>query len=313
MTLQQFVDKYNGKKWDWDNAYGAQCVDLFRFYNKEVLGIPQPKSVNGAKDFWSNYSSDSILNQNFQKITNTPEFISKPGDVMIWNGYYGQWGHIAIVTQADINNFTCLSQNDPTGRETHLKEYTYSKVYGVLRPKVQITQEAMPEKTITIPVSERDNLIERSSRLDGFEKDGFKTVNDVRITVETNEDRIKSLKNNNDNFLREMVTILDPNTSIEIADQDLVKNLAKKVVSEFSNVQSELIKKEKEWQQQEKSLENENHELEKQVGSLKVEIERLLKRVEQVETDLQNYKDKKAESDKIYSFIEAIKKLFERK
>lgn len=28
MTLEEFVKKYNGKKVDYDNAYGAQCVDL---------------------------------------------------------------------------------------------------------------------------------------------------------------------------------------------------------------------------------------------------------------------------------------------
>ena len=134
MNTKEFIEKYNGKYVDFDKNYGNQCVDLFRFYNRDVLDISQPRSVNGAKDFWSNYSSDSILNQNFTKISNTPEFIAEPGDVMIWNGYYGPWGHIAIVTKADINKFTCLSQNDPANRETHLKEYTYSKVYGVLRP-----------------------------------------------------------------------------------------------------------------------------------------------------------------------------------
>lgn len=135
MTLQQFINKYNGTKCDYDGAYGAQCVDLFRFFNRDVLGISQPRGVQGAKDFWSNYDSDPNLNNNFDKIANTPEFIAKAGDVMIWNGWYGPYGHIAIITQADINKFTALSQNDPTNRETHLKEYTYSKVYGVLRPK----------------------------------------------------------------------------------------------------------------------------------------------------------------------------------
>ena len=39
MTLEEFVNKYIGRKVDFDGAYGAQCVDLFRQYNKfgEIL------------------------------------------------------------------------------------------------------------------------------------------------------------------------------------------------------------------------------------------------------------------------------------
>ena len=36
MTLTHFVKKYNGKKVYFDGAFGAQCVDLFRQYNKEI-------------------------------------------------------------------------------------------------------------------------------------------------------------------------------------------------------------------------------------------------------------------------------------
>ena len=30
ITLEEFVNKYNGKKVDADGCFGAQCVDLFR-------------------------------------------------------------------------------------------------------------------------------------------------------------------------------------------------------------------------------------------------------------------------------------------
>jgi hypothetical protein len=34
-----FKNKWNGKRVDYDNASGYQCVDLFKQYMTEVLGI----------------------------------------------------------------------------------------------------------------------------------------------------------------------------------------------------------------------------------------------------------------------------------
>ncbi len=137
MTLEEFVSKYRGRKVDFDGVYGAQCVDLFRFYNLEVLQINQPKGVAGAKDFWTNYDADQNLKTNFVKIPNTPEFVPKAGDVMIWGSQYGQWGHVAIVggKAADIRCFEAFGQNDPLGTACQIKQYNYRGVLGVLRPK----------------------------------------------------------------------------------------------------------------------------------------------------------------------------------
>lgn len=75
MYFRDFMNKYMGKYVDYDGAYSAQCVDLFRQFNKEVLEIAQPRGVNGAKDFWKNYSTDPNLYNNFDKIANTPTFV----------------------------------------------------------------------------------------------------------------------------------------------------------------------------------------------------------------------------------------------
>ncbi len=305
MTLEQFVSKYNGKAVDFDGAYGFQCVDLFRFYNRDVLNIEQPKGVNGAKDFWSNYASDPNLYNNFDKLSNTPEFVPKPGDVMIWNGYYGPYGHIAIVTIADINKFTCLSQNDPTGRETHLKEYTYSKVYGVLRPKVQSTQEFMQiEKKVF------ENLVTKALKLDEFVGAGYPDAQSVTLSIETYTDRINTLKKDHDNFLREMVTIIDPNTVIEIADQDLVKNLAKQLVNEQSTLQTAKAKLEKESAQREKELEEQIYQQEQRLKRFEEDLERLQKGYQQLK--LENDKLKKQKNENNY-FADLIIKLFRKK
>lgn len=127
ILLQEFVDKYKGKGVDFDGHYGFQCVDLYRKYVEEVLGIPQTPSVAGAKDIWDKCPG-------FEKVTNTPDGFPKPGDVMIWGATYGPYGHVAIVVSADVNSFTCFSQNDPTGALSGIKKYSsYKGVVGWLR------------------------------------------------------------------------------------------------------------------------------------------------------------------------------------
>jgi len=139
MHYKDFITKYQGKKVDYDGYYGAQCVDPFRFYCRDVLGIAQPKGVTGAKDFWTNYPTDPNLYNNFDRIANTPDFVPQPGDVWIWTAKYGKYGHVAIESygEASTSTFECLSQNDPIGSQCALKTYKYTNVYGVLRPKNQ--------------------------------------------------------------------------------------------------------------------------------------------------------------------------------
>lgn len=135
VTHQNFIVQNNNKFLDFDNKYGAQCVDLARFYWQEVLGVKQPRGVEGAKDFWANYSTDPNLNQQFDRIVNTPEFVPKAGDTVIWS--MGQYGHIAVVATDDntTSQFTAFSQNDPTGAPCKLVKYNYNNVYGVFRKK----------------------------------------------------------------------------------------------------------------------------------------------------------------------------------
>ena len=64
MKIDEFVKKYNGVKVDFDKVYGAQCVDLFRQYAKEGLGIPEHtgpcSSSGGAKDLFLDYDKMPI-------------------------------------------------------------------------------------------------------------------------------------------------------------------------------------------------------------------------------------------------------------
>ncbi len=136
MKFNEFLNKYNNKHVDYDNAYGGQCVDLFRMYAKEVLEISQPRGVVGAKDFWKNYESDPNLYNNFVRIKNTLSFVPKKGDVAIW--YNGAYGHIAICTgKGDTKFFEVFEQNKPLESVCHIQRENYNGFYGVLRPRNQ--------------------------------------------------------------------------------------------------------------------------------------------------------------------------------
>jgi CHAP domain len=144
MTLQQFIDKYNGGNSDFDFAYGSQCLDLARFYVQEVWGInscvafPQNPNIGGAKHCFTDYPNSLICgNTDVQRTYNSPTNYPNAGDVIIWNeNMGGGYGHIAIVTEANPINFTVLEQNvgngDGEGQDDATKISKYQDYRNVL-------------------------------------------------------------------------------------------------------------------------------------------------------------------------------------
>lgn len=113
MTLDEFVKKNIGKKIDFDGAYGAQCVDLFRQYVKDVLGISEHtgscSTSGGAKDLFLDYAKMPVEKKYFWKITNK-SFV--PGDVLVWNGTEKNvYGHVAIYL-GKLNNDLIVFEQD---------------------------------------------------------------------------------------------------------------------------------------------------------------------------------------------------------
>ena len=93
MSLEDFVKKYIGKKVDFDGAFGAQCVDLFRQYNKEVWGNPHTGAVIGAKDLFLNYEK-MPEEKKYLKIQKFP-FV---GDVAVFDATSNNiFGHVGII------------------------------------------------------------------------------------------------------------------------------------------------------------------------------------------------------------------------
>ena len=96
MKYEQFLTKYCGKKVDFDGAYGAQCVDLFRQYCRDVLDVPHTGAVDGAKDLYEKYADLPVEKKYFTRLTKkaVPEY----GYVAVWGATpTNKYGHVALV------------------------------------------------------------------------------------------------------------------------------------------------------------------------------------------------------------------------
>lgn len=112
MTLNEFVKKYNGKAIDFDKAYGAQCVDLFRQYCADVLEIGHTGSVDGAKDLFLKYDVLSKEKKAFCRIKEQLGAYYKQGDVLVWNATKtNPYGHVAIMICEMSGDFVVFEQN----------------------------------------------------------------------------------------------------------------------------------------------------------------------------------------------------------
>jgi cell wall-associated NlpC family hydrolase len=136
MTLQQFIDKYNGKFIDYGKAYGCQCVDLMRQWISEGLGL-DAYSVPRA-DYAKNIFKSFISSASWTKIINTPTGVPTKGDLVFWNWCWpvtGIAGHVAIFSAGDTNKFISFDQNYPTGSTCRYVNHDYRGVMGWLHKK----------------------------------------------------------------------------------------------------------------------------------------------------------------------------------
>lgn len=122
MTLQEFINKYNGVKLDWDKNSGAQCVDLIKAWASNI-GSPV---IRGNAITWAGA-------QGYMWIKNTPTGVPQAGDIIVWN--YSPYGHVAVCISANIFNIKSFDQNWPTGSPCKIvNHYLYRNVLGWLRP-----------------------------------------------------------------------------------------------------------------------------------------------------------------------------------
>lgn len=134
MTLDEFIAKWSNKQCDYDGAYGTQCMDVWDYYCKEVLGLEDSyiRAYLFASGPIALYKKEL---EAFEKINNTPLNYPKKGDVLIFGPYAGEWGHIVIVTEANPICFKSFEANWPLGSYPHIEKHSYKGVLGWLRFK----------------------------------------------------------------------------------------------------------------------------------------------------------------------------------
>ena len=152
ITLNEFVQKYDGKYLEIDANAPApvlnQCMDLFYFYQMEVLGYPRSEVYRRptAYDVFENGHPD------YEKIYYKPGLVPVHGDVMFWSDQYVKGtGHVAVYIEGNDRSFVSFDQNWPVKSPCHTQGHSYEGVVGWLRHKSIINEEEMTQE-------ERDTL-----------------------------------------------------------------------------------------------------------------------------------------------------------
>lgn len=133
ITLDDFIKNYEGKQIDFDKAFGSQCVDVFRQYCREVLGIKEHTgSVEGAKDLFLNFDKMSLMQKYFEKV-----YTARKGDIVIYNKTSSnKYGHVAIVIYATRKTLVVFEQNGfDQSKGSYITIRTFDNVLGFLRGK----------------------------------------------------------------------------------------------------------------------------------------------------------------------------------
>jgi len=136
MVLGEFVVKYYGKKVDYDGVFGAQCVDLFRQYAKEVWGLPP---LEGLGD-----GGASLLYTNYEKLPLTKKYLDRmqcamkgqpipPGAVVIFGPTAAnKYGHVGICINTEGEKINLLEQDGYKQDGVKIAVWNYDRVLGWL-------------------------------------------------------------------------------------------------------------------------------------------------------------------------------------
>ena len=131
MTVSEFAVKYQGKAVDFDKAFGAQCVDLFRQYCQDVVECPHTGSVEGAKELWERFAETRV--KEFFIRLNAMQ--ARLGDVLIEDATpTNKWGHVSIILAVENGKALVIQQNGISQGGCELAMRSLKGALGILRP-----------------------------------------------------------------------------------------------------------------------------------------------------------------------------------
>lgn len=126
----------NQNEWryhDYDGWYGAQCVDLFNFYNRGFVGGNFIGGVTGAKDIWGN----AAMNKNYVALSGRNR--AQMGDVVVFGSSWGGgYGHVGIVVEDRGGSLRVLNANataQGSRGPTVISTLSKNGMLGYYRPK----------------------------------------------------------------------------------------------------------------------------------------------------------------------------------
>lgn len=106
MTLTTFIRTYVGTKVDYDGKYGAQCVDLYRQYLKDVLDVSQTPAVTGACEIIDNPGTLNVTRE-----SSLADY--SVGDVLVWGpSKSNKYGHVAILVAIYNTKYFVVLEQD---------------------------------------------------------------------------------------------------------------------------------------------------------------------------------------------------------
>nr|DAW96405.1 MAG TPA: CHAP domain protein [Caudoviricetes sp.] len=136
ITFNDWIKQTQGRYWDMDGAYGAQCWDLWAKYCMDLYGASVSDCITPtgyAEGNYTRFPTNAKMAQIFEK--KPADYSPVKGDVAFWNFSSQHTGsHVSIVIEDGVHNgrITVLSQNpNPAQRMT----FDLTAFLGYLHPK----------------------------------------------------------------------------------------------------------------------------------------------------------------------------------
>lgn len=105
-----YLKKQIGRKIDYDGWYGFQCFDSANDYWHYLFG--HGLQGGSAVDIPTNATNKNYFKKEATIYKNTPSFLAKGGDVVVFPNTFGEGhGHVAVVLSATLNTITVVEQN----------------------------------------------------------------------------------------------------------------------------------------------------------------------------------------------------------
>ena len=119
-----WVQSQVGKALDYDGVYGAQCVDLIKYYY-DYLGCASYARGNG-----SDYATNA-LPSGWTRLKGAQP---RPGDILVYTGGYNNYGHVAIYESDYVSYHQNFNGKQYVVRATCKYNALNNPYWGVIRP-----------------------------------------------------------------------------------------------------------------------------------------------------------------------------------